>query len=106
LREKRDVAESEIKRVVVLPTNGRRRQAKPSTRKKGNYCFLGCFPNFIFEKKKYQIKKKYLIELKKKKYMKSKRIRKGRVFTHVISATRTTSCQLFNKNRETMTQKN
>lgn len=59
LREKRDVAESEIKRVVVLPTNGRRRQAKPSTRKKGNYCFLGCFPNFIFEKKKNtKIKKK------------------------------------------------
>jgi hypothetical protein len=67
LREKRDVAESEIKRVVVLPTNGRRRQAEPSTRKKGNYCFLCCFPNFIFEKKKYQNKKKYLIEFKKKK---------------------------------------
>lgn len=31
--------------------------------------------------------------------MKSKRIRKGRVFTHVISATRTTSCQLFIKKK-------
>jgi hypothetical protein len=26
--------------------------------KKGNYCFLGCFPNFVFEKKNTKIKKK------------------------------------------------